>query len=408
VKVLLVLILFSSINIFPFQSELSSSDTSKAFYKSSHASRVEEFMFNYRRELLNETEKTILYNAKKILSIIPLIPLWFYEYFRFCPDEIDISEDKKEFYVIGHRGAPTIEPENTIPSFKAAMEKGANGIETDVCITKDSVVILWHDWSPTNIQAILRDWGFEPEVEFKPYITSDPEFVRPVNELTYEEFVKHYSYEQKGNDSVMWHIKIPTLEDLFKWGVNEKRLKLLSLDLKIPYEDSTLADVFIAQLIKLKEKYNPEFKIIIETTIMRMAMYMANNFDDLIITPSIEPHGGWVLDPSEYSVTDFGLMHDMRFGVAIKPRDITFGSWTTFRRTVKYDLYRRRQLIREGKEDKIQSIFGATINDEAEMECLIRMGIDGLQTDYPEKLRKAAEKYGKVFDFIPRTDAAKN
>ncbi|MEM7273735.1 MAG: glycerophosphodiester phosphodiesterase [Actinomycetota bacterium] len=45
----------------------------------------------------------------------------------------------------GHRGAMADAPENTIPSFRLAIEMGATGIESDVWLTADGVPVLDHD-----------------------------------------------------------------------------------------------------------------------------------------------------------------------------------------------------------------------------------------------------------------------
>jgi len=52
---------------------------------------------------------------------------------------------KKEIKIIGHRGAPEHIPENTISSFKKAIELGVDMIEVDVRLTKDKKVIIMHD-----------------------------------------------------------------------------------------------------------------------------------------------------------------------------------------------------------------------------------------------------------------------
>jgi len=46
---------------------------------------------------------------------------------------------------IGHRGAPREFPENTLPSFERAVERGADAVELDVHATSDGVVIVHHD-----------------------------------------------------------------------------------------------------------------------------------------------------------------------------------------------------------------------------------------------------------------------
>ncbi len=47
--------------------------------------------------------------------------------------------------ILGHRGAPLEAPENTIPSFRRAMELGADGVEMDVQLSRDGALMVFHD-----------------------------------------------------------------------------------------------------------------------------------------------------------------------------------------------------------------------------------------------------------------------
>ena len=46
---------------------------------------------------------------------------------------------------IGHRGAPQEFPENTLPAFLRALERGAGAVELDVHATADGMVVVHHD-----------------------------------------------------------------------------------------------------------------------------------------------------------------------------------------------------------------------------------------------------------------------
>lgn len=62
--------------------------------------------------------------------------------------------------IIGHRGAAGHEPENTIQSFKKAMELGAKMIEFDVQLCKSGEVVVIHDFSlgrTTNGTGLLTE-----------------------------------------------------------------------------------------------------------------------------------------------------------------------------------------------------------------------------------------------------------
>jgi len=48
--------------------------------------------------------------------------------------------------IIAHRGASAYEKENTLAAFKKAQEMGSNFFETDAQMTKDGVLVLWHDY----------------------------------------------------------------------------------------------------------------------------------------------------------------------------------------------------------------------------------------------------------------------
>lgn len=47
--------------------------------------------------------------------------------------------------IIGHRGASSIAPENTLAAFKRAIQDGADGIEFDVRLSQDGVPVVIHD-----------------------------------------------------------------------------------------------------------------------------------------------------------------------------------------------------------------------------------------------------------------------
>ncbi|MGV2794896.1 terminase, partial [Clostridium perfringens] len=53
----------------------------------------------------------------------------------------------RKVYMIGHRGMPSVSPENTIESNILAIEAGADYIENDMFLTKDGYLIITHNAS---------------------------------------------------------------------------------------------------------------------------------------------------------------------------------------------------------------------------------------------------------------------
>lgn len=64
---------------------------------------------------------------------------------------------KEKLLIVGHRGVAAIRPENTIASFKAAIDMGLDGIETDIYMTTDGELVLMHDCDLERTAGIKGD-----------------------------------------------------------------------------------------------------------------------------------------------------------------------------------------------------------------------------------------------------------
>jgi glycerophosphoryl diester phosphodiesterase len=58
--------------------------------------------------------------------------------------------------IYGHRGSPLTHAENTLPSFRHALAVGADGLEMDVHVTRDGVVVVAHDADGGRSAGIAR------------------------------------------------------------------------------------------------------------------------------------------------------------------------------------------------------------------------------------------------------------
>ena len=69
-------------------------------------------------------------------------------------DMKDFYNDKPLFFA--HRGYIKNNPENTLSSFNAAINKGARAIEVDVIMTKDNQIICSHNYD-MSIETELQE-----------------------------------------------------------------------------------------------------------------------------------------------------------------------------------------------------------------------------------------------------------
>jgi glycerophosphoryl diester phosphodiesterase len=138
--------------------------------------------------------------------------------------------------IFGHRGSAGTHPENTMESFYAAHEAGADGIEFDVQLTKDQIPIVIHD-EKVNRTTNGRGW---------------------VKDFTYEELEKL----DAGSwfDKSFSKAKIPTLEHLLEWA------STTSLALNIELKSGVIRYPGIEKaVLLLVDKYHIKDRVIISS-----------------------------------------------------------------------------------------------------------------------------------------------
>ena len=102
--------------------------------------------------------------------------------------------------IFGHRGARGHAPENTMASFRTALEMGVDGIELDVQQTKDGKVVVCHDHALERISN-GKGWLSEHTRE----------------ELFQLDFGSWFAPQFAGE-------KIPTLREVLQWAAPTKLL----------------------------------------------------------------------------------------------------------------------------------------------------------------------------------------
>ena len=111
---------------------------------------------------------------------------------------------------IGHRGARAYAPENTVTSFRKAIEIGVDAIEIDVRKTKDNQIVVIHD---ADVKRTTNGKGL-------------------VSELTLEQIKSFTAMEGE---------KIPTLQEAFDFL--DKKVKVLIELKEVGVEEAVLAAV---------------------------------------------------------------------------------------------------------------------------------------------------------------------
>lgn len=305
-----------------------------------------------------------------------------------------VRAPRVDFWVIGHRGSPEREVENTIASFERALVEGANGLELDVCVTADEEVVVWHDEDPHEWRARFRRLGLEPVVRYRPHVSAEPRFRRPVSELTLDGLRAGFGYA-RGLFGKRLPVQIPTLSEFMQWACEQETLGLVVFDVKVPAEREDRMNVLVRRLDELVKRCRPRFEILLETATAPAASLLSELAPHYARGLDVEPSPGIVFDLDHNSAARAAIAHRLAHALPQRPRSITLFPFATHRRIVEQDLARAASHNAKSPEVAIVGVCSFTINHPREMRELIELGVWGIQTDRPGLLRKVALECGR-------------
>lgn len=253
--------------------------------------------------------------------------------------------------VIGHRGARAHRPENTLPSFAHALALGAQILESDVHCTRDGVPVLIHD----------------------PVVDRTTEGSGAVRDLRLEELRRldaGHRYTPDGGRSFPWRargVRIPTLEEAFR----ELPSARFNLELK---ED---APGFVEEVVALVARLGRE-----ETTLLTAAddALMARLRSEMGHRGSRAAIGAATGDVLGFVKTAVEGGDPPTDSMALQI-PATFGGRPLA----------TRELVEHAHAYCVQ-VHVWTIDEVGEMEALLDLGVDGIVTDYPDRMAGVASK----------------
>jgi len=300
-----------------------------------------------------------------------------------------------EFLIIGHRGSPAVEVENTLPSFQRALADGANAVELDVCVTLDDHVVVWHDWDPDERVAFARQCGAEGDIAHRPVAPPRGHPMRrPVRGLSLADLRAHYGYANAAGE-VQTEAQIPLLTDVVAWArAQDERLRFVIVDLKIPPANGNCVALVVNALKVAFGDDPPRARFVLMTPrlailqgIRELAPTWSRTFD-VELHPGMPPDAADA-DPrwAQYSAVRYAVRQGNDHASIGRPRFTWFG-WSVYAKTVASDLREIEVLTRGDRDRGPARLLCWTIDRPREQRRLLRLGVHGILTDYPAALRK--------------------
>jgi glycerophosphoryl diester phosphodiesterase len=246
-----------------------------------------------------------------------------------------------------HRGGGGEAPENTLPAFEAAVAMGYRYLETDVHLTRDGVLLAFHD---SDLERLTDRSG-------------------RIGELTLAEVREAdagYAFSPDGGTSHPFRgtgVVVPTLEELLtRWDD-----VFLNIDAK--------ADDTVAPLVALVSRLNAFGRVCIgsfsDHRVARIRRLAAGR-----ICSSM----GQVATATAYVASRTGRMPRFHADCLQVPQ-----RWGRLRID--------RRFVRAAHRAGLP-IHVWTVDDEAEMKFLLDLGVDGIMTDRPRLLKQVLQERG--------------
>lgn len=283
------------------------------------------------------------------------------------------------FDLQGHRGARGLAPENTLPAFERALEIGVSTLELDVGVTADGVVVVLHDQSLNP--AITRDAAGQWLPRKGPLVRSltlaqlqahDVGRIRP--DSTY---ARTFATQQGGDG-----VRVPTLAAVFdrvrSLGAEHVRFNIETKLNPTRPDDTVTPEAMTRALLQVVADAGMARRVAIQSFDWRSLQAV------LQLAPSIPTAHLTIQTASDDNVRDGTWTAGLRIAdhgsVPALVKAAGGRIWSPNRGALT------EPLVREAQALGLQ-VIPWTVNDPAEMERLIGWRVDGLITDYPDRLR---------------------
>jgi glycerophosphoryl diester phosphodiesterase len=294
------------------------------------------------------------------------------------------------FDLQGHRGARGLAPENTLAAFRRALAIGVTTIETDAAVTKDLVPVVSHN--PNLVPELVRGpdgkWLAAPGpsihsltlAELRRYdighVDPDTRYARQFPEQT----------PADGE-------RFPTLRELLDLVVAAGKPVRLDIETKITPDnagDTVDAPTFVRVILDEVRRAGLVDRVTIQSfdwRTLREAKRLAPEVPTACLTIESAGMNTIAAGPEGRSPWHAGLVDRDYPSVPALVAAAGCGTWSAF------FLNLTPSLVADAHARSL-SVLAWTVNDPAEMERLIGMGVDGIITDYPDRLRDVMRKRG--------------
>ena len=252
--------------------------------------------------------------------------------------------------VFGHRGASGEAPENTLVAFERALAVGAQIVETDVHVTRDGEVVVAHD---ADVARTTDGAGRIAELRFREVAALDA----------------GYRFSPDGGASHPFRgrgIRIPTLREVFR------RLPQTRFNVEVKANDARLIEGVVRLVAEHERAHLTLLAGAEEATLAAVRAELARRGVAAALGASVADVLAFVR-----AAVGEGVAPKAPMALQIPP---TFAGEPLVTKAL-VDFAHRHDV----------QVHVWTVNDEDEMKQLLTLGVDGIMSDFPGRLRAVVD-----------------
>ncbi len=290
------------------------------------------------------------------------------------------------FDLQGHRGTRGLAPENTLAAFRKALALGVTTLELDIAITADGVPVISHE--PAIFEGFARDASGQWLTARGPLIHTLT--LAQVQAYDIGRLNPNHAYGKTLTRQVPADgERIPTLAALFQMtrqlGADQVRFNIETKVFPKRPDDTAPPQVFVDTLLALFRQAGMVQRVALQSFDWRTLRLMQK------AEPAIPTVYLTIQRPGTNNTTDPAWTDGLQLAdypsVPHMVKAAGGAAWSPLYVDLTADAVATAHSLG-------LKVLPWTVNEPADIDRLIDWGVDGLISDYPDRLREAAGKRG--------------
>lgn len=292
------------------------------------------------------------------------------------------------FDLQGHRGARGLAPENTLAGFRAALAVGVHTLELDLGVTRDGVLVIHHDQrlNPALTRDARGEWIGEPGAALNALTLAELQRHDVGRLKPGTRYAQQWPQQQPADGET-----VPTLDALFELvrATDPAGRVRFNIETKLTPNTPELTpdpEAFAKLVVDALRRHGMAARVTVQSFDWRTVRAVQRQAPE-VQTALLTVRQRWLDNLSDGRWTDGLRLADHGGSVPRLVKAAGAAVWSPFHGELD------PAQIAEARALGLK-VVPWTVNEPERMATLLDWGVDGIITDYPDRVRSAMAARG--------------